>query len=101
MFDWTFVDVPARIHPFVQYAHDLDQAILDDAIEENVNRSCDLDCVSRTTCMSHVEAADAGTKIRSLPRERSVRLVRRLPHRVGQNSRVFPPAVRTPTIGTC
>ena len=56
----------ARVHLFVQHADDLDHTFLGDAIVENVNRSPDLCAFSRTACISDVEAAEIGTKVRSL-----------------------------------
>jgi hypothetical protein len=70
-FGWQFVEVTARFHPFVQHADDLDHAFLGDAIVENVNRSPDLRAFTKMACVSDMEAADTGTKVRSLLGERT------------------------------
>ena len=100
-FGWQFVEVTARVHPFVQHADDLDHAFLGDAIVENVNRSPDLRAFSRTACISDVEAADTGTKVRSLLGERPFGLSRDLAHRGDENSGVPLPAVGAPPLGAC
>jgi hypothetical protein len=100
-FGRQFVEVTTRVHPFVQQADDLDHAFLGDAIVENVNRSPDLRAFRRTGCVSHVEAADTGTKVRPLFGERSVGLSRHLAHRFHENSGVPLPAFGAPSLGAC
>ena len=56
-FGWHFVDVTARVHPFVPNADDLDHTFLGDTVVENMNRSPDLRSVSRTARISDVDAA--------------------------------------------
>jgi hypothetical protein len=53
-----FVEVTARVHPFVQDLDDLDHTFLGDTIVENMNRSPDPCVFSRTARISDVEAAD-------------------------------------------
>ena len=84
---------------FVQHADDLDHTFLGDTIVQNVNQSPDLCAFSRTACISNVEAADTGTKVRSLHAERAVGLSRDLPHRGGENSGVPLPAIGAPPLG--
>lgn len=88
-----------RVHPFVQHADDLDHAFLGDAIVQNMNRSPDLCAFGGTACISDVEAANTGTKVRSLLAERAVRFSRDLSHRGGENSGVPLLALSTPTLG--
>jgi hypothetical protein len=90
--------VTARFHPFVQNADDLDHTFLGDAIVENVNRSPDLCALSRTACMSDVEAADTRTKVRSILGERPVGLSRDLTHRGGENVCVTLSALGAPPL---
>jgi hypothetical protein len=72
---------------------------LADAVVENMNRPPDFRSVSWTARVSDVEAADTGTKVRSLLAERAVGLGRDLSHRGGENSGVPLLAVGSPTIG--
>jgi hypothetical protein len=57
-FGRQFVEVTARVHPFVQHPDDLDHTFRGDAIVEKVNRSLDPCAFGRTAGMSDVEAAD-------------------------------------------
>jgi hypothetical protein len=54
----------ARIHAFVQYADDLDDTVLGDAIVRDMNRPLDLPIVSRAARMSDVEAPNTRTRDR-------------------------------------
>jgi hypothetical protein len=94
-----FGEVTTRVHPFVQHADNLDHTFLGDAIVENMNRSPDLCSVSRTARISDVEAADTGTKVRSLLGERPVGLSRDLSHCGGENGCVPLPALGAPPLG--
>jgi hypothetical protein len=96
-----FLDVTARVHLFVQHADDLDHTFLGDAIVENVNGSPDLCAFSGTACISDVEAADTGTKVRSRLGERPGGLSRHLAHRVSENNGVPLLALGAPTLGAC
>jgi hypothetical protein len=100
-FERQFVQVTAWFHPFVQHADDLDHTFLGDAIEENVNRFPDRCAFSRTACRSDVEAADTGTKVRSLSCERLVGLSRDLAHCSDENGGIPLPAFGAPSLSAC
>ena len=52
------IEVTARLHPFVQNAHDLYDALVVDAVVENMNGVPHLDDFSRHSGMSDMEAED-------------------------------------------
>lgn len=97
-----FVEVTARIHPFMQHADDLDYAFLGDAIVENVNRSPDHPCAfCRASSIPNVEAANTWMKFRSGLGKQPFGLNRHLAHRGDEEGSISLPAFCAPPLGAC
>ncbi len=59
----SLADMPARLHPLMQHAHDLDEARRDGAVENHMHRITDRRLAAFGPAVADVEAADARPKV--------------------------------------
>jgi hypothetical protein len=93
------VQVSARLHPFVQYADDLDQVRLDRPVVQDMDRPADSSPGVFSTRVPEMKAAEATEDLRSVTREGTLWIGSRLPHRCRQERRVSTPALDAPLLG--
>ena len=91
--------VSARLHPFVQYADDLDQVGLDRPVVQDMDGPADSCAGAFATRVPEMKAAEATEDLRSVTREGTLWIGGRLPHRCRQERRVSTPALDAPFLG--